>query len=151
MTSMGVKMRDGSIGTGEQAARLRQRRIRRLFAALAAAGFVTGLVMALLEDDAKGPVAGVGALPPAFAIGAVVLGIVAILWGGLRYWQSTDELDRRDNMLASMIGLNMYALTYPAWWTLWKGALVPAPNGETIFMATMIVTAISYGWLKYRN
>ncbi|NYT40913.1 hypothetical protein HZY97_09115 [Sphingomonas sp. R-74633] len=130
-------------GPGERAEKSRSNRFWGLMAGFMLLGGVIGAGMVVMEHNQ-------GVLPAAVAIGIVVLLTLGI--GGGTWWflRSVDEVERRDNYLASTIALNFYLIAYANWYFLWKGAVVPEPDHEALFIATMIVMAAAYFWKKLR-
>ncbi len=140
---------DDTPGAGERATRERSRRIWWIMGGMAAIGFVTGFATAFLEKDEGG--AFPGALPPAFAIGAALVFVIAVVFGSWRYFRTIDEVERRNNYVGAIWGLNFYVVLYPVWFFLWKGGLVIEPMHEALFVATLVVTMIAYFWTKLRT
>lgn len=76
--------------------------------------------------------------------------IVSFGYGGWRYNLATDELDRRDNQWAGAVAINVYIVGYATWYIWWRGGLVPEPRHETVFIATLAVMLLAYGYKKLR-
>jgi hypothetical protein len=91
-----------------------------------------------------------GVLPAAMAIGLAILLTLGAGGGTWYFLRSVDEVERRDNYVAATIALNFYLIVYANWYFLWKGAVVPEPGHEILFIATMIVMSIAYFWKKLR-
>lgn len=140
MTSREVRMVDRP---GERAEETRRNRFWSLMAGFMLLGGVVGASTVVMEHNS-------GVLPAAIAIGVVILLIVCV--GGGTWWflRGVDEVELRDNYIASTIALSFYLIAYASWYFLWKGAVVREPGHETIFIATMIVMAAAYFWKKLR-
>lgn len=132
---------------GLAAAKARRRRLQLIIVALMCAGAVLGFFSAMFEMDGGGFMKGI---PASWAIAASVILLVALGVGGWRYNLATDELDRRDNQWASAMALNFYIGGYACWYLWWRGGLVPEPQHQTIFVATMAVMLLAYGYKKLR-
>ncbi len=140
-------MAEREIGPGERASRARSRRIMMTIGGLMLGGFVLGLIGALVENEAP---SGIGSFPPAFAIGAVLTYVLLIAGGSWRYFRSIDELERKNNYVGSIWGVNIYLTLYPSWYLLWKGGLVQEPVHEVLFVITVVATMAAYFWHKFR-
>lgn len=132
---------------GLAAAKARKRRLQLIIGALMGAGAVIGFFSAMLETDGGAFMEGI---PAGWAIAASVILLVALGYGGWRYNLATDELDRRDNQWAGAMALNVYIGGYASWYLWWRGGLVPEPQHQTIFVATMAVMLLAYGYKKLR-
>lgn len=130
-------------GPGERAERLRSIRFWGLMAGFMLLGGLIGAGMVVMERNS-------GLLPAALAIAIVVVLTIGVGGGTWYFLRSVDEVERRDNYVASTIALNFYLIAYANWYFLWKGAVVREPAHETIFIATMVVMAAAYFWKKLR-
>ena len=146
---MGTTMKPADIGSGEAAARARQRRMLINFGAIAAVGFVVGLTAAFVENK-DAPIWSGGTLPPWFAVLAAVLTIGAVGFGSWRYHNNMDELQRLDNYWAATVGANVLLGGYPVWLILWKGGIVPEPNAMILYLIVWVSTVLAYAWRKLR-
>jgi hypothetical protein len=135
-------------GPGVRAGMARRRRILWTMAALCAAGGVAGGIMGIFYERGENPLA--TALPPIWAAIAAAILLVALVFGSLRFFRVVDEVERRDNMLASTIGLYFYMIAYMVWFPLWRGALVPEPDHMLLFAGTFLVMIVAYIWKKLR-
>lgn len=141
-TAMRPEPRDGLA-----AAKARRQRIQLIIIGLMGAGAVLGFFSAMFEVDGGGFMEGI---PAGWAIAASLIVIVAFGYGGWRYNLATDELDRRDNQWASAVAINVYIVGYATWYIWWRGGLVPEPRHETVFVATLAVMLLAYGYKKLR-
>lgn len=132
---------------GLAAAKSRRRRLQLIIGGLMGAGAVIGFFSAKFEIDGGGFMEGI---PAGWAIAASMILFVSIGYGGWRYHLATDELDRRDNQWAGAMALNFYLGGYASWYLWWRGGLVPEPQHETIFVVTMAVMLLTYGYKKLR-
>ena len=141
-TAMRPEPRDGLA-----AAKARKQRLQSIIIGLMGAGAIVGFFSAMFEVDGGGFMEGI---PAGWAIAASVILLGALGFGGWRYYLATDELDRRDNQWASATALNLYIAGYATWYIWWRGGLVPEPQHQMIFVATMAATVLAYGYKKLR-
>lgn len=132
---------------GVRAARARQRRLYVVIAALAAAGFVVGFFSSMFERDGGGFLEGIG---PVWAVAASLILVVAIVWGTRVYMRHSDELERRNNSWGLVVAGNFFLIGYPVWFLLWRGELVPEPDHQIVYVATVVVMMLAYFWKKVR-
>lgn len=132
---------------GLAAAKARKRRLQLIIVGLMGAGAVIGFFSAMFEAEGGGFMEGI---PAGWAIAASLILVGAIGYGGWRYHLATDELDRRDTLWASALTLNVYIAGYAVWYLWWRGGLVREPQHEAIFVATMAVMMLAYGYKKLR-
>lgn len=144
MTSMGALMADPK-GSGEQVEQQLSRRFWRTLALSSLAGAVVGVAMVLGTGNNIG-----GEMPAAWAIGAALVYALGILAASWYFYRFIDEVELRDNLIASTVSVYFYAIAYPVWYLLWKGGLTVEPIHEAIFMATIFVMAVAYLWKKFR-
>lgn len=137
----------GDLCDGLAAAKARRRRLQSIIGTLMGAGAVLGFFSAKFEMDGGGFMQGI---PAGWAILASVILLGALGFGGWRYHLATDELDRRDNQWASVAALNFYIGGYASWYLWWRGGLLSEPQHQTIFVATMAVMLLAYGYKKLR-
>ncbi len=137
----------GDLRDGLAAAKARRRRLQSIIGGLMGAGAVLGFFSARFEMDGGGFMQGI---PAGWAIAASVILLGALGFGGWRYHLATDELDRRDNQWASVAALNFYIGGYASWYLWWRGGLLREPQHQTIFVATMAVMLLAYGYKKLR-
>jgi len=139
-TAMRPESRDGLA-----AAKARRFRLQLIIGGLMGAGAVLGFFSAMFEIDGGGFMEGI---PAGWAIAASIILIGALSYGGWRYHLATDELDRRDHQWASVAALNFYIGGYATWYLWWRGGLVSEPQHQTVFVATMAVMLLAYGYKK---
>lgn len=142
-------MADRVLGPGELAARARSRRLAWTIGICGVAGLAIGFTLARVEG--KGGLFDGGTIPAwsALLFSAAMLGAMA--WGTWRFHGAMDELEQRDNLMASALALNFYMGGYPIWFILWKGGLVPEPQHMILFVLTLLATALAKGWYKLRS
>lgn len=147
---MGTIMAEHDMGPGEAADRARKRRMFAGLATLFLMGLPVGFFAAMLEKDNDGGFL-TGTLPPWFAVTAALVTIVAIVGGSIAMHRRIDELERRDNVIAGVMGANAVLALYPAWYILWRGGVVGEPRHEALFLLVFGVSALTYLYLKLRQ
>lgn len=130
-------------------AQQRKRRIYAIIGVLFGMGLVSGFLIGFFEEEQSSFLTG-GSVPPYIAIITAGLMGIAITYGAVRFHRSSDELERRNMVYAAAMGGNVALASYPLWFILWKGGLVPAPDALAIFAATYIAHVIAYFWYKFR-
>lgn len=147
---MEVTMARPDIGPGEAADRARKRRYLAGVATLFLLGLPIGFLAARLEEGNDGGFL-TGTLPPWFAAVAALLTVAAIAGGSIVMHRRIDELDRRDNLIAGVMGANALLALYPAWFILWRGQLVEEPSHQALFLLVFGVSLLTYVFLKLRQ
>jgi hypothetical protein len=130
-------------GAGERAERSRSNRFWWIMLGFMLLGAVSGATLVAMEKQG-------GVMPALLAIGLVLLLGIGVLAGAWWFLRDIDEVERRDNYIACTIALNFFMVLYAAWYFLWKGALVPEPQHETLFLTTILVMGVTYSWKKLR-
>lgn len=92
-----------------------------------------------------------GPIPPAVAIGvALAFGILAPIssW----YWHARVIDEQEDAAYRSGALFAVYAFWFvaPVWWFLWRGGILPAPDGVALYLMTTFIALIVWFWKKYR-
>jgi uncharacterized protein YacL len=128
----------------------RERRNRVVLVVCGAIGGIMGMVLSLAGTTPMGafsnePIAPWLAAALAFAIG-VLMPVLCVYW----HRSVADEQEAAAYNKGALIGLYVYLLGAPTWWLLWRGGLLPEPNGIIIYMITIGVTGVIWLWAKYR-
>lgn len=84
------------------------------------------------------------------AMVAVAAFLITVTWGSWKYFTTVDELEVDANKWAGLIGVNFYAALWICWWALGKVELTRAPDGDAVFLLTMLVTIITFLWRRFR-
>lgn len=117
-------------------------------------GGIMGMVLALVEtgNGVKGmsmfsnsPLPTGIALILAFVWAVIVPGIA---WYWHRY--AVDEQEAHAYREGAYYAFYAYAVGAPLWWVLWRGGLVPVPDGIIIYYITISVCGVVWLWKKYR-
>lgn len=132
----------------------RERRNRLVLTIAMAVGAAIGFMLALSGglDGGPGPISLSDApLPPMIAIGLAA--IVAIALPLLSYYwhrRVADELEAAAYREGALMGLYAFWVGAPTWWLLWRGGLVPPPDGVVIYLVVTFVAGVVWLHAKYR-
>lgn len=117
-------------------------------------GGIIGLTLALSDNMggtsepnvlANGPISPVLAVILAVAIGIVMPAITY-------YWHKhvVDEQEDAAYRAGALIAIYAFWFVAPVWWLLWRGGILPAPNGMALYLMTAFIALIVWSWKKYR-
>lgn len=128
----------------------RERRNRIVLIACGLLGGAMGMVLTLAGPSpftafSNEPIPAALALALAVPI-ALILPIVSYYW----HRHVADEQESAAYNLGAMVGISVYFMGAPTWWLLWRGGLLPAPDGIVIYFITVATTGIVWLWAKYR-
>jgi len=138
----------------DQALNPRERRNRLVLTIAMAVGAAIGFMLALSGglDGGPGPISLSDApLPPSVAVGLAA--IVAIALPLLSYYwhrRVADELEAAAYREGALMGLYTFWVGAPTWWLLWRGGLVPPPDGVVIYLVVTFVAGVVWLRAKYR-
>lgn len=90
-------------------------------------------------------------ISPALAL-VLVFGVAVVLPILSYYWHRrvADEQEAAAYGKGALLGIYAYWIGAPTWWLLWRGGLVPAPDGIAIYFVTIVVMGTVWLWAKYR-
>jgi len=81
---------------------------------------------------------------------ALIIGVgmpvLSVYW----HYRVIDEQEADAYRSGALIAAYTFWIGAPVWWLLWRGGLVPAPNGVAIYMVTTFIALIIWFWKKYR-
>jgi hypothetical protein len=117
-------------------------------------GGIIGLTLALTGNMgaanepslfASGPMSPMLAIILAVAIGIVPPAITF-------YWHKhvVDEQEDAAYRTGALVALYAFWLVAPIWWFLWRGGILPAPDGVALYFMTAFIALIVWFWKKYR-
>ena len=68
------------------------------------------------------------------------------------YWHNRviDEQEADAYRSGALIAIYAFWIGAPVWWLLWRGGLVPAPDGIAIYLITTFTALFVWFWKKYR-
>lgn len=82
---------------------------------------------------------------------------IAFVWAGAMpvvtwFWhtRAIDEQEASAYRDGGYYAAYAYLFLAPTWWLLWRGGLLPEPNGVTIFTAFSLIWLAIWFWKKYR-
>ena len=92
-----------------------------------------------------------GPLPLAIAAAlavfwAVIMPVIAWFW----HTRAIDEQEAEAYRDGGYYAAYAYLIGAPTWWFLWRGGLLPEPNGVAIFSTFAIIWTAVWYWKKYR-
>ncbi len=91
------------------------------------------------------PISPVIALVLAFAIG-ILLPLLSYYW----HKKVIDEQEEAAYREGALVAIYAFWFVAPVWWLLWRGGMLPEPNGIALYMMTTFVALIVWSWKKYR-
>lgn len=120
---------------------------------IAAAALGGGIAVALAAGNHGDPAEMIFSNAPIAAWLAIALAVVvALLLPALCiYWHRyvADEQEAAAYRHGSLVALYVYLLGAPTWWLLWRGGLVPAPDGIVIYAVVTAVAGVFWFRAKY--
>ena len=132
----------------------RERLNRNILVACGAMGGVVGLVLAIVDGAVPSEPMSIfdgGPLPFALAV------FLAIFWGAVVpvigwFWhtRAIDEQEANAYRDGGYYAAYAYLIAAPTWWFLWRGGILPEPNGVVIFIAFTLIWSAVWYWKKYR-
>ena len=92
-----------------------------------------------------------GPLPLAIAVllavfWAIIMPVIAWFW----HTRAIDEQEAEAYRDGGHYAAYAYLIGAPTWWFLWRGGLLPEPNGVAIFSTFAIIWTAVWYWKKYR-
>jgi membrane protein YdbS with pleckstrin-like domain len=138
--------------TGEQLNR-RERLNIRIVAACGVVGGLIGLILAI-SGDLGGQDANIfssGPISPAVAIGlAIVIGLLMPLVSWYWHMRVIDEQESKAYRSGALLAIYAFWTVSPTWWLLWRGGILPAPDGIALYLMTTFIALIVWFYEKYR-
>ncbi|MBK6708088.1 MAG: hypothetical protein IPG54_11660 [Sphingomonadales bacterium] len=77
---------------------------------------------------------------------AVIMPVIAWFW----HTRAIDEQEAGAYRDGGYYAAYAYLIGAPAWWFLWRGGLLPEPNGTLIFCLFATIWTAVWFWKKYR-
>ncbi|MBX9732136.1 MAG: hypothetical protein K2X59_12470 [Sphingomonas sp.] len=90
-----------------------------------------------------------GLIRTAMLGGGVVAMVVALVWSTLIYMRVVDEQERDANLLATYVGLLVYATLYAVLFLCGLAGVAVPLTHDGIFAATMVATTIIFVWKRF--
>lgn len=68
------------------------------------------------------------------------------------YWHAkvVDEQEEAAYRTGALLAIYGFWFVAPVWWLLWRGSILPAPNGVALYLMTTFIALIVWFWKKYR-
>ena len=83
--------------------------------------------------------------------------VLAIFWGAIMpviawFWhtRAIDEQEAHAYRDGGYYAAYAYLIGAPTWWFLWRGDMLPEPDGTAIFCAFALIWTAVWFWKKYR-
>jgi hypothetical protein len=138
--------------SGEQMTR-REKLNNRILAACAVSGGLIGLVLVISGDlstqnpnmFSSDPISPIVAVTLAILIG-ILLPLVSWYW----HERVIDEQEEQAYRSGALMGMYAFWFVAPVWWLLWRGGMLPAPDGVALYLMTTFIALIVWFWKKYR-
>lgn len=142
----------GKMNKNAAAMTRRDRLNNKILLVFGAAGGAIGLVLAFTGDmSTQNPNAFSSDPIPAIVavILAVVIGLIMPLLSYYWHLKVVDEQEEAAYRAGALIAMYAFWFTAPTWWLLWRGGLLPAPDGIALYMMTIVTALIVWLWKKY--
>jgi hypothetical protein len=123
-----------------------------LVIALGMLGGILGVVLAVVEKDGDAALLmSHSPLPAGIALGiafvwVVIVPVVAWFW----HTRAIDEQEASAYRDGGYYSAYAYLILAPTWWLLWRGGLMPQPDGVAIYFAFAMIWTAVWFWKKYR-
>jgi hypothetical protein len=91
------------------------------------------------------PISTTVALPLAFTVG-VLLPLLSWYW----HKKVVDEQEEAAYRTGTLFAMYAFWTVAPVWWLLWRGGMLPAPDGVALYLMTIFVALTIWFWKKYR-
>ena len=122
--------------------------------ALVIVGAVMGMAFSIADHASLGTdtsLLGTSPISPAVAL-ALAFATAIVL--PVTYWyyhrHVVDELEEAAYREGALYALYSYVTIAPTWWMLWRGGWVREPDGQIIFLATILIWLLAAMRAKYR-
>lgn len=130
----------------------REKLNQRIMVACGAVGGLIGVALAvpaLEQGDFAGVFSG-SPISPAIAVPiAIFWGLVMPLISVFWHRKAIDEQEAAAYRDGALMAVYIFWYGAPVWWLLWRGGLVIAPHGPTIYMATIFAALVVWFGKKY--
>ncbi|RHW17330.1 hypothetical protein D1610_10140 [Sphingomonas gilva] len=127
-------------------------RDRRNVVTLAVAGALGGVIAIVMLMAGTSPsIFNDDPIPAGYAIAlALLIGVPAPLISIYWHLRVADEQEAAAYNKGALLAIYAYWIGAPVWWLLWRGGLLPAPDGIAIYFCTIVAAGVVWLWLKYR-
>jgi len=83
---------------------------------------------------------------PLVVFWGVIMPVIAWFW----HTRAIDEQEANAYKDGGYYAAYAFLMLTPLWWLLWRGGLLPEPNGVAIYLTFSLVWTIVWFWKKYR-
>jgi hypothetical protein len=132
----------------------RERRSRNILLFSCGLGMLIGIILAgsdmMSASDDPLSVLSDSPIPPALAIGMTMFLVLVMPLLSWQWQKSIDEHEREAYQVGAVAAAYMFLILAPAWWLLWRGGLVPEPDGIILYFTFNFTFLIVWFWKKYR-
>jgi hypothetical protein len=132
----------------------RERRSRNILIMCFVFGIATGIALgaggALNHHDSHFPLLSDDPISPTIAAGLVLAFVLVLPILGWQWHKTVDEHEREAYQVGAVAAAYMFLIGAPVWWLLWRGGIVPEPNGVILYFAFNFTLLIVWLWKKYR-
>lgn len=132
----------------------RERHSRNILIGSCLFGLVTGMAIAIFglagESDNAFALFTNSPIRPAFAIAMTAILVLVLPLISWQWHKAIDEHERDAYRAGAVAGSYLFLIGAPAWWLLWRGGLVPQPDGVIFYYAFCLLFSIVWLWKKYR-
>lgn len=128
----------------------RERRARKVLWASFALGAVIGF--AVVISDARALSSGLlyqGPIPAWVAVTLTAVFIFVLPWLSWLWKRSIDEHERTSAFIAAEVAAFAFMTLVPAWWLLWRGGLLPAPDLIIIYFGFTLIYSLVWLYRKF--
>lgn len=131
------------MGEGERREAMRRRRERMVV--VASLGVAVAIVAGTWLFKRPG-----GAVAPGWAVAftLIYVGVLAGCWAFARRF--ADEVELRTGKAALATAALAQLFLFPPWFFLGSAGLVPAPDAETLYLASIGMILLAFIWRKFR-
>ena len=141
----------------DERATRREKLNRNIMMACTGLGFVTGLVIIVsgisnTSGKITDPFSALLTRPipltiviPLVVFWGVIMPVIAWFW----HTRAIDEQEANAYRDGSYYAAYAFLFLTPLWWLLWRGGLLPEPNGVAIYLTFSMVWTIVWFWKKY--
>lgn len=146
--------RSGKAIHGSTAKLLRREKLnQRITVACALLGGAIAIALMVASPTADGApdVLSDGAIAPWMAVLlSIIIGIGLPILSYYWHKRVIDEQEEAAYRAGALIAIYAFWYIAPVWWLLWRGGMLPAPNGVALYLMTTFVALVGWFWKKYR-
>jgi hypothetical protein len=137
--------------SGEKVPR-REKLYNRILIGCGLLGGVIGLALAMTDNLGADEASLFASSPISPALAIILSVIIGIIFPAVSiYWHKyvVDEQEDAAYRAGALIAIYAFWFIAPVWWLLWRGGMLPAPDGVALYLMTTFVALIIWFWKKY--